>query len=76
VADPERLDIEYLTEPEYQDNPVDPKGSLIFEIPGLNVLDRARAAGLAQVEMVYHTSVSCGILGSRVVGFVMLVAKR
>lgn len=68
--------IEYLTEPEYHDNPVDPKGSLVFEIPGWNILDRARAAGWTQVEMVYHSSVSCGILGSRVAGIIMLVAKR
>jgi SAM-dependent methyltransferase len=68
--------IEYLTEPEYHENPVDPNGSLVFEIPGWNILDRARDAGWTHVEMVYHTSVSSGILGSRVGGIVILVAKR
>jgi SAM-dependent methyltransferase len=68
--------IEYLTEPEYHENPVDPKGSLVFEIPGWNILDRARDAGWTHVEMVYHTSVSSGVLGSRVGGIVILVAKR
>jgi SAM-dependent methyltransferase len=68
--------IEYLTEPEYHGNPVDPKGSLVFEIPGWNILDRARAAGWKHVEMVYHTSVLHGILGGDVPGILMLVAKR
>ena len=37
--------VNFLTEPEYHGNPVDEKGSLVFEVPGWDILERARKAG-------------------------------
>lgn len=68
--------IEYLDEPQYHGNPVDPKGSLVFEIPGWNILDRARASGFSTAEMVYETSVRHGVLGGCFSGIFTLVARR
>lgn len=68
--------IEYLTEPEYHGNPVDPKGSLVFEIPGWNILERARAAGWSSAEIVYEHSVEHGIVGGGVSGIFTMVAVR
>ena len=68
--------IEYLMEPEYHGNPVDPKGSLVFEIPGWNILERARNCGWQKVEMVYETSVNYGVVGGGFSGIFNFVAKR
>jgi len=68
--------IEYLTEPEYHGNPVDPKGSLVFEIPGWNILERVRAAGWSSAEIVYEHSVEHGIVGGGVSGIFTMVAVR
>lgn len=68
--------IEYLAKPEYHGNPVDPKGSLVFEIPGWEILDRTRAQGFASAEMVYESSVRHGILGGGFSGIFTLVAER
>ena len=69
-------EIEYLMEPEYHGNPVDPKGSLVFEIPGWNILDRARAAGWSTAEIVYEHSVERGIVGGGFSGIFTMVAVR
>ena len=37
--------VNFLMEPEYHGNPVDEKGSLVFEVPGWDILERARKAG-------------------------------
>lgn len=37
--------INFLTDPEYHGNPLDEKGSLVFEVPGWDILERARKAG-------------------------------
>lgn len=68
--------IEYLAEPEYHGNPIDPKGSLVFEIPGWNILARARAAGWAAAEIVYEQSVERGIVGGGFSGVFTMVAVR
>lgn len=69
-------EIEYLTEPEYHGNPVDPKGSLVFEIPGWNILERTRVAGWSSAEIVYEQSVERGIVGGGVSGIFTMVAVR
>lgn len=68
--------IEYLSAPEYHGNPVDPQGSLVFEIPGWNILERARAAGWSSAEIVYEHSVKHGIVGGGVSGIFTMVAVR
>jgi SAM-dependent methyltransferase len=46
----------YLTEPEYHGNPVDERGSLVFEIPGWEILDRAKAAHFSEAHVKYILS--------------------
>jgi SAM-dependent methyltransferase len=54
--------IRFLMEPEYHGNPVDLKGSLVFSIPGWDILDTARASGFKNVEMVAISSRFFGIV--------------
>lgn len=68
--------VSFLTAPEYHGNPVDPNGSLVFEIPGWNILDRARAAGWSSVEMVYETSARHGIVSTGFSGIFTMTATR
>jgi len=69
--------IEYLTEPEYHGNPAEPeKGSLVFQIPGWDILDAAHAAGFAPAEMVFLSSFERAITGAEIAGvFVMRCYK-
>jgi len=57
----EKGKVRLLTEPEYHGNPVDKRGSLVFEIPGWDILDRARAIGFkeALVKYVISTEYAC-----------------
>jgi SAM-dependent methyltransferase len=68
--------IQYLVKPEYHGNPVDPNGSLVFEIPGWNILERARDAGWSSAEIVYEQSVERGIIGGGFSGIFTMVAVR
>lgn len=68
--------IEYLSEPEYHGNPMDPQGSLVFEIPGWDILARTRAAGWSNVRMVYHQSLKHGIISNLFSGIFVMVAVR
>lgn len=68
--------IEYFGDPEYHGNPIDPLGSLVFEIPGWNIVDRARKLGWQHVEMVYEMSVKYGIVGGGFSGIFTMVAIR
>jgi len=68
--------IEYLTEPEYHGNPVDPKGSLVFTIPGWEILEQSRAAGWRDAVIAYETSATHGIVGGGFSGIFTLVAER
>jgi SAM-dependent methyltransferase len=61
--------IEYLTEPEYHGNPMEPEeGSLVFQIPGWDILDTARNVGFRRAEMVFISSLQRGITASDVAG--------
>jgi SAM-dependent methyltransferase len=68
--------IEHLMEPEYHGNPVDLRGSLVFEIPGWNIARRVRQAGFTTATFVWVQSVDCGILASGYGGIIVLVARK
>jgi 2-polyprenyl-3-methyl-5-hydroxy-6-metoxy-1,4-benzoquinol methylase len=69
--------IEHLHPPEYHGNPVDPEGgSLVFQIPGWDILDMCRQAGFADVRMVFTGSTRYGITGREIPGIFVLVARR
>jgi SAM-dependent methyltransferase len=69
-------DIEYLTEPEYHGNPVNPSGgSLVFTIPGWDILDTCREAGFKQASMRLVFSPELGIVGTHCAGIFVLEAR-
>jgi len=69
-------EIVYLMDPEYHGNPVDEKGSLVFEIPGWNILSRLKKYRWSQASIVYETSVKKGIIGAGFGGIFTLVAIK
>ncbi len=69
-------EIEYFGEPAYHGNPVSRKGSLVFQIPGWEILDQFRDEGFSCVEMVLLGSVRHGILADEVPGVMILVAEK
>jgi hypothetical protein len=66
----------FLRAPEYHGNPISEKGSLVFEIPGWDLLDRARAAGFVDVAMHFRASATHGVLGREIPGVFVLGARR
>jgi SAM-dependent methyltransferase len=70
--------IEYVAVPEYHGNPMDTaKGSLVFQIPGWDVLKAARSAGFADAYMLFWSSFARGFTsGAELAGVLMMVAKR
>jgi SAM-dependent methyltransferase len=68
--------INYLMEPEYHGNPVDERGSLVFEIPGWDILERTRAAGFRIATMQWVYSESCGMLSPDYGGHLVLLAEK
>lgn len=69
--------IEHLHPPEYHGNPVDPEGgSLVFQIPGWDILAMCREAGFSAAQMVFIGSARLGITGRDVPGVFVLVATR
>ena len=64
--------IEYLKEPEYHGNPVDPAGgSLVFETPAWDIIERAQAAGFARAHMRFVASETYGIVTQNMGVFVL-----
>jgi len=69
--------VEHLQPPEYHGNPVDPEGgSLVFQIPGWDILDRCRKAGFADARVVFIISKRHGIIAGGPPGIFVLVATR
>jgi SAM-dependent methyltransferase len=69
-------EIEYLCEPEYHINPIDPKGSLVYETPGWDIIDRARSAGFSRAEMVLIGGQRRAIVSVDVAGVLVLRCYR
>jgi SAM-dependent methyltransferase len=56
--------IAYLMPPEYHGNPADPgRGTLVFTIPGWDIIPVCREVGFRKAEMVVWASASRGIVG-------------
>jgi hypothetical protein len=68
--------LQYAGEPEYHGNPVDPKGSLVFQIPGWDILDMCRHAGFREASMQFISSHIRGITGAEIAGVLVLRAAR
>lgn len=68
---------ELLMEPEFHGNPVDPEqGSLVYQIPGWDLLDQARNAGLADPTIHWIASPSHGVIGQETPGVMVLAARK
>lgn len=66
----------YLKPPEYHGNPVDPEaGSLVFETPGWDIIERAKRAGFAEAHMRFIASERHGILTQNIGVFVLCARK-
>lgn len=67
---------ELLTEPEFHGNPVNPKqGSLVYQIPGWDLLDQARSAGLIHPRFHWIASPSHGVVGQEIPAVIVLLAQ-
>ncbi|MCA3359144.1 MAG: methyltransferase domain-containing protein [Roseomonas sp.] len=69
--------IEHLHPPEYHGNPVDPEGgSLVFQIPGWDILELCRASGFSDACMVFTGSTRLGITSREIPGVFVIEATR
>ena len=66
----------HLLEPEYHGDPVDPDGALVFQVPGWEILARARKAGFSGAEMRLVCSRRAGITASGLAGILVMRAVR
>lgn len=68
--------IQHLLEPEYHGNPMSENGSLVFEIPGWNILERLRGIGYRQAFMRFIASQKYGCLSGQVNGIFVLCCQK
>lgn len=55
----------HILKPEYHGNPIDPKnGSLVFTVPGWDILEMCLDVGFKKAEMIMIASSHLGIIGS------------
>jgi hypothetical protein len=69
-------EIVFHSEPEYHGNPVDPKGSLVFEIPGWEILDRAKQIGYRRSFVRITASKRYGFIGTEVPAVFVIVFEK
>jgi SAM-dependent methyltransferase len=68
---------ETLMEPEYHGDPVRPQaGSLVYRIPGWDLLEQLQAAGFAKSRIHHIASWKHGVLGSDLPGVLVVEAQR
>jgi SAM-dependent methyltransferase len=68
---------ELLMEAEFHGDPVHPEqGSLVYQIPGWDLLDQARSAGLSDAAIHWIAAPSYGILGQELPAVLVLLARR
>lgn len=74
---PSTGELELLSEQEFHGDPVRPRsGSLVYRIPGWELLEQLRAAGFADARMHHITSWKHGVLGSDLPGVLVIEAER
>ncbi len=66
----------FLSEPEYHGNPTDPRGSLVFEIPGWDILARAMTVGFSEANVRFYASQRHGVLSSGSTGVFVLELRK
>ncbi|PSH61771.1 hypothetical protein CU103_20750 [Phyllobacterium sophorae] len=68
--------IKHLMEPEYHGNPMSENGSLVFEIPGWNILQRLRSIGFSKALMRFIVSARYGCLSTDITGIFVLCCQK
>jgi SAM-dependent methyltransferase len=64
-------------DPEYHGNPARPsEGSLVFAVPGWDILDKAKAAGFADAKMTLVLSSTHGIVAAPAPGVFVMTARK
>ena len=64
-------------EPEFHGDPVRPgQGSLVYQIPGWDVLDQLKRAGMAQAKIHHLAGWKYGIYGSDLPGVLVIEAQK
>jgi SAM-dependent methyltransferase len=66
----------HLLEPEYHGNPMSNQGALVFEIPGWDILDRAKKAGFSKAEMRFVISTRHACLADHTGGVFVLCCQK
>lgn len=66
----------HLTEPEWHGNPMSEEGSLVFELPGWDILDRARAVGFSRAFWRLVQSAEHGIASNGCGGVFVLCLQK
>ena len=68
---------ELFCEPEWHGDPVNPEqGSLVYQIPGWEILKQLRSAGFREAHLNAVSSTTYGVLGEEVPFIFVLSAKR
>lgn len=74
---PHTGEMHHLTQAEFHGDPVRPEaGSLVYRIPGWDVLKRLRDAGFSTAKMHHIASWKHGVLGSDLPGVLVIEAQR
>lgn len=72
---PGSAEVELLTEPEFHGNPFNPQQkSLVYQIPGWDLLDQAHQAGLVDACFHWVASPSHGVVGQEIPAVIVFVA--
>jgi SAM-dependent methyltransferase len=70
-------EIRHLQAPEYHENILDPEGgSLVFNLPGWDIIEHARLAGFLDPHIRFISSRRHAILGAELAGIFILIARR
>lgn len=68
---------ELITEAEFHGDPIRPQeGSLVYRIPGWELIDQLQAAGMAEATIHHVASWKHGVLGSDLPGVLVIEAQR
>lgn len=63
--------------PGYHGNPINPNGgSLVFTIPGWNIIEDAKKAGFSDVEFCFVHSATYGTVATRLSGVLVFRARK
>lgn len=77
VHNPATGKAEVSGEPDYHGDPVRPQqGSLVYRIPGWEILEQLQQAGFSEVRMHHIASWKHGVLGSDLPGVLVIEAER